>query len=274
MKVITFDVEHGSSHIIRTLNDQIVMIDAGSREDFSPAIYLKETWNITRVWFTLTHHDADHLTNINNVAEHLSVYALSAQTFTPDQLSQLYTGEFSTPLEVFLEYSKQFIFPIPPINDPSYNWGGVQFAVFYNNFSDFENPNTNDLSRVTFAHYLGWTFIFPGDLEKPGWRKLLERPEFKDWLQRVDIFIASHHGRESGFCEEVFNYAAPKLIIMSDKSQSETSCPEKYRPFTQGLNVVNAAGINMKRRILTTRSDGAILVDIDPQGRYRITTSK
>lgn len=273
MKSITFDVEHGSSHIIRTPNERIIMIDAGSKDDFSPALYLKNVWNINSVWFTLTHHDSDHLTDINNIAEFLHVYALHTPDLEVEHLHELYTGDFSTPLEVFLEFKKRFFVPIPPMSDPSYDWGGIQFATFSNNYSDFENPNINDLSIVTFARYMGWTFIFPGDLEAIGWKKLLEKPEFCEWLKRVDIFIASHHGRESGFCEEVFNYCSPKLVIMSDKSQSETSCPDDYRPFTQGLSVINAAGETNTRKVLTTRSDGAINVYIDPEGRYKISTS-
>ncbi len=273
MKSITFDVEHGSSHIIRTPNDQVIMIDAGSREDFSPALYLRNVWNISSVWFTLTHHDSDHLTDINNIAEFLNVYALHTPDLEVEHLRELYPGEFSTPLEVFLEFKKRFTIPIPPMSDPSYNWGGVQFATFSNNYSDFENPNINDLSIVTFAHYMGWTFIFPGDLERAGWKKLLERSEFREWLQRVDIFVASHHGRESGFYREIFNYCSPKLVIISDKSQSETSCPDDYRPFVQGLSVVNSAGESSTRKVLTTRSDGAIHIDISPEGRHYISIS-
>jgi|SRR5918992_1717226 competence protein ComEC len=274
MKVITFDVEHGSSHLIRTPNDQVIMIDAGNTENFSPAFYIRNAWKITNVrWFTVTHHDADHLRDIGNIAKYLAVQTLHTSDVTIEQLQVLYNNVFSPSLEEFLEYKKRFNIPAPPMSDPSYNWGGVQFATFQNNFTDFANPNINDLSIVTFAQYMGWIFIFPGDLEVPGWKKLLEKQEFIEWLKRVDIFIASHHGRESGFCDEVFKYCFPKLVIMSDKSLSVTSCPDKYYPFVRGLSVVNPAGERNMRYILTTRSDGAIVIYIDPQGRYQISTS-
>jgi competence protein ComEC len=274
MRVVIFDVEHGSSHIIRTPSDQYIMIDAGSTEDFSPALHLLNLWETKNVrWFTLTHHDADHLTDINNVAEYLQVTTIECPALDESQLSQLYPDEFSTPLEVFLEYKKNFIRPVPPMGDLSYDWGGVQFATFSNNFTDFEKPNINDLSIVTFAIYMGWTFIFPGDLEVAGWKKLMENPEFCEWLKRVDVFVASHHGRESGFCKEVFDYSSPKIVIMSDKSQSETSCPDKYRPFAQGLSVVNGASETKKRYVLTTANDGAIYIHIDTFGNYIIATT-
>jgi len=274
MRVITFDVEHGSSHIIRTPKDQVILFDAGSKEDFSPALYLKNVWGISSVrWFTLTHHDADHLTDISNIAEHLFVWALHTPDLGDEHLEQLYSEEFSTPLEVFMEYKKNFTIPVPPMHDPSYDWGGMQFATFANDFSDFENPNINNLSVVTFAKYMGWTFVFPGDLEKAGWQKLLEKPVFQEWLKSVDIFVASHHGRESGFCEEVFNICSPKLVIISDKSSSESSCADKYYSLAQGLYVNDPLGKSNMRYVLTTRRDGAILVDIDTEGRYSISTT-
>src|SRR5438874_1886149 len=136
MRIIIFDVEHGSSHIIRTPNDQIIMIDAGSTENFSPALYLRDVWKIVSVrWFTVTHHDADHLTDISNVAEFLSVRTLHAPKLEDIHLRQLYTGDFSTPLEVFMEYKRRFNIPAPDMSDPSYDWGGVQFATFGNEFT-------------------------------------------------------------------------------------------------------------------------------------------
>ncbi len=274
MKIITFDVEHGSSHLIRTPNDQVIMIDAGNTDTFSPALYIRNVWQITTVrWFTLTHHDADHLSDIGNIAKYLEVQTLETPKVDVAQLNVLYNNVLSPALEEFLEFKKRFGRPVPEMGDPSYDWGGIQFATFRNEYSDFENPNINDLSVVTFAHFMGWTVILPGDLEEPGWKKLLEKPEFRDWLKRVDIFIASHHGRESGFCEEVFNYCSPKLVIMSDKSEVETSCPDDYRPYVQGLLVTNAAGETRKRFVLTTRTDGAIFINIDPEGRGYISTS-
>src|SRR5690348_5736032 len=113
MNFVTFDVEHGSSHIIRTPSDQVIMIDAGSTEDFSPALHLVNNWGVSTIrWFTLTHHDSDHLTDISNIAQYLTVQTLDAPIVDVSQLSTLYE-EFSTPLEVFLEYKKNFNRTVP-----------------------------------------------------------------------------------------------------------------------------------------------------------------
>lgn len=272
LKVITYDVEHGSCHVLITPNNQIFMIDAGSTENFSPALHLKNNWGVTSLrWLTVTHHDADHLTDINSIVEHLPPGTITQPALTKDELSSLYAEEFSTPLDAFLTFVKEkYTMPALPISDLSYDWGGVQFATFSNKIADLKTPNINDLSVVTFASYQGWTFLFPGDLETQGWLKLLENESFREFLGKTDVLIASHHGRLSGFCEEMFKYCSPFLTIISDKSISDTSCTDKYYPKSKGLQVENPLGASEKRYVLTTRDDGAIYVDIDSEGKYKI----
>jgi beta-lactamase superfamily II metal-dependent hydrolase len=45
--------------------------------------------------------------------------------------------------------------------------------------------------------------MFTGDLEKAGLAELLKNPDFRQALQATNVYIASHHGRESGCSEEV-----------------------------------------------------------------------
>ena len=56
----------------------------------------------------------------------------------------------------------------------------------------------------------------PGDLERAGWMAHLRSPSFKNHLKTVQVFVASHHGRESGYCEEVFEDCRPQVIVFSD----------------------------------------------------------
>lgn len=226
-------------------------------------------------WLTVTHHDSDHLTDIANIAEHFRPMTLEQPIIELHHLTELYSNGFSTPLEVFLEFRKEYNKPVPHMGDPSYDWGGVQFATFKNEYRDLENPQINDMSVVTFAHYQGWIFAFPGDLERQGWLKLLEKEEFRYWLQRTSVLVASHHGRESGFCEEIFQHCSLNLVIISDKSVSDTSCTDEYRDkvLLPGLKVKNEVGQIETRRVLTTRNDGAIHMNVDSEGRCFISTT-
>jgi beta-lactamase superfamily II metal-dependent hydrolase len=97
---------------------------------------------------------------------------------------------------------------------------GVAFQCFNNKISEF--GDTNNLSVLTFIDMMGHRFAFGGDLETAGWKALLRDRNVQDALAGVSIFIASHHGRESGYCEDVFKYADKvQLVVISD-------CEKKY----------------------------------------------
>lgn len=265
MKFVTYDVEHGSSHVLwlPNTNQDVMMFDLGSKADFSPSKHLKDKWGVTNVrWLNITHHDGDHLTDIDYIR------LIKPKTMTRPKVDRLYLeNHYGKPLpqtlEKFLELDKDYCVTCDPIENPNYDWGGVQFARFHNDAIDFSNPN--DISLVTFAYYKGWTILLPGDIESPGWLKLLENESFRNWLSKVSIFVASHHGRESGFCSEVFKYCHPLVTIVSDKSTSETSVTEKYVAVTQGLKI---DGFDQPRKVLSTRSDGAIFFEISPTGSH------
>src|SRR5260370_7584244 len=130
MRVIIFDVEHGSNHLIRTPNDQVIMIDAGNTDTFSPALYIRNVWKITTVrWFTLTHHDADHLSDIGNIIKYLKVKILETPKVDVAQLNVLYNNVLSPALEPFLKFKNRFLRTVPDMAYPRYNWGGVPFAT-------------------------------------------------------------------------------------------------------------------------------------------------
>lgn len=183
------------------------------------------------------------------------------------QLTTFYPDGFSVCQEYFFNFETEYNQPALPISDPSYDWGGVQFATFACRYEDFENPTINNLSLVTFAKYMGWTFIFPGDIEEEGWHKLMENESFRNWLSGVSVFVASHHGREAGFCNDVFQLCQPLLTIVSDKNVTDTDFAGRYYQVSRGLNVVDDLGQITNRSVMTTRSDGAILVEIDEAGR-------
>lgn len=274
-KIITFDVEHGNCHVLVTPNNHYFMIDAGSTDNFSPIIHLKNNWGVSQLrWLIITHHDSDHLTDISNIDEYLPPMTLSSPDITVEKLSELYDDEFSTPCEVFLEMKKRYSTPALPLSHEGYDWGGVQFANFCNDINDLDKPNINDISTVTFVKYMAWTLIFPGDLEEQGWLKLMEKESFVEWLGKVDIFVASHHGRESGYCDKVFAVCKPKLTIVSDKELVDTSVSDKYYKVSKGITVRNPIEEGKTRYVLTTRTDGVISINITTEGRYKIKTSK
>lgn len=75
--------------------------------------------------------------------------------------------------------------------------------------------------------------------------------------------MAAHHGRESGYCDEVFEYCKPKLVIVSDEPikypTQQTS--ERYYRHASGYQVYSEARRRYEMRsVLTTRNDGRISI--------------
>lgn len=269
LDLIVFDVEHGNS-IILTLpnqNNDRFMFDAGSRADFSPALHLAKNYGDSIRWLTITHPDTDHITDINYVAKYLKITTLSSHEEITEEFLEEY-HEYNIPQTVkdYLNFKRNYYIQAPPMNDASYDWGGVKFAQFKHTTQDF--TDINNLSIITFVDYQGWVILLPGDLEKAGWLKHLENDAFRNLLSRTDVLIASHHGRDNGYCEDVFKYCTPHIIIISDKGITDTSCTEKYTAHARGLQV-NDIG---ERKVLTTRNDGAIRLSITDEGKYTLKT--
>jgi len=109
----------------------------------------------------------------------------------------------------------------------------------------------------------GLSFALGGDLERDGWAKLLERPQVRSLLGGVDVFVASHHGRENGYCPEVFDHCDPSLIVMSDGpvKHSTQEMASTYARHASG-SYFNSGGTSQWRKVVTTRKDGTIIWDL------------
>jgi hypothetical protein len=69
----------------------------------------------------------------------------------------------------------------------------------------------NDMSYVVRVWHAGRSILVPGDIEEPGWRRLLERGADL----RADVLVASHHGRRSGYFEAAVQAISPTFVVVS-----------------------------------------------------------
>lgn len=150
--------------------------------------------------------------------------------------------------------------------------GGVACSAFGNSYPDF--TDTNNLSFTVFIKYGGFKILFPGDMEKDGWQALLTKPAFVQELAGTDILVASHHGRENGFCEDIFDYFTPLAVVISDKSivHSTQEIVPDYRNVVAEIGVA-VANQQRRRHVLTTRRDGDIIFKVDDAGSFTINTT-
>jgi beta-lactamase superfamily II metal-dependent hydrolase len=104
--------------------------------------------------------------------------------------------------------------------------GEVEISFFWNSYPEF--LDFHNLSLVTFVSYKNISIIFPGNLKTEGWHTLLRNSRFRDRLARVNLFVASKHGRTDGYCSDVFNYCTPELIIISNRDRLATTVVSQY----------------------------------------------
>ncbi len=132
--------------------------------------------------------------------------------------------------------------------------------------------DVNDLSLVSFITEDGFTVCFPGDLTARGWKLFLDNRAFQYLLRETNLFIASHHGRPTGYYAPVFDYLSPKLVVLSDKEQAKGKTVTQRAPYRG-----HAKGVKMPdgsfRRVLTTRGDGRIRVVVK-DNKWEVSTSR
>jgi hypothetical protein len=142
--------------------------------------------------------------------------------------------------------------------------GNVEIVGRSNRYPSFRD--SNNLSLVAFIHYHDLSICLPGDLESAGWEALLKSQAFCQDLQRVKIFVPSHHGRENGYCPAVFDHCKPDVIIVSDAGIQYDTQKDLYS--THSTGILTYAGET--RYVLTTRCDGNIRIEKNGAAPYRI----
>ena len=255
MKFTIHDVGHGFCAHLQHDNGNVMLWDAGHKTnpENRPSQFLPAA-NISVVHrMFVTNYDEDHISDLPSLTEAVRIRVLYRnRSITPAQVEAIkkkggpITPAMSTLLSMLRTYTESVT------NPPSFP--GIEFETFCCTYpKDFQD--TNNLSLVTFLETPGCNVIIPGDIEKPGWEKLLQNQRFRNRLSRTEVFIASHHGRTNGYCGEVFDYCSPHVVVFSDgpKKHATQEEADTYASHASGVT------FNGRRRyVLTTRKDGSI----------------
>jgi len=267
VKFVVWDVQHGSATYISTPGGQHIVVDLGtgsygaSNLEFSPLLHMKEKWGIKQLdSVIITHPHRDHLDDIFNFD------SLSPRVLTrPKHLAErdIRAGNRHSDQEIvnkYLEIDRRYSRPLDPTKNPFLpeNNGGVKIQTFVS--SSCGTSNLNNHSIVTVISYARSKMMIPGDNEPASWNELLEKPDFLSAITGTDILVAPHHGRDSGFSSELFKYISPYLIIISDGRFGDTSATDRYSQKAKGWTVHKRNGGREKRKCVTTRNDGVIVV--------------
>ena len=273
MEIRIFNVEHGFCAYVIADNRNVKLIDFGhnSETGFRPSRYLPATGCTGIEELIVSNYDEDHLSdlpNLRRLQRDLPIEVVTKNaSITADQLRNLKrrTGPIQPGMEALLDMIRNYTTDLADMPNPP-QFPGIEERLFWNSYPAFED--TNNLSLVTFLHCRGIHIVFPGDLERSGWLALLEDQSFREHLSRVNLFVASHHGRQSGYCSEVFDYCQPDVIIISDESIRYDTQQVDYTRHATGVPFEGGS----TRYVFTTRNDGMIRIT-EPEGySYWVTT--
>jgi beta-lactamase superfamily II metal-dependent hydrolase len=276
MKIEIHDVDHGGCVLITGPTGDRLMLDCGQ--------------SLTRPWFPsitysgqsistlmLLNLDEDHVEDLAGVWGTCRIGALASNpTVTASALAAMKDQGMrrgvQTAHDIFAAVGAGFL------GNWAHDLGGVRWHAFWNRYL-WDFTDTNNLSLAVFVSFGNFTILFGGDLETAGWKRLLAMPDFRRRLHEVNVFVASHHGRENGQCEELFQLCRPELIIFSDGPKEydtqETVAWYSYRAigipdYTQARNYFAPP----RRKVMTTRSDGTIQINVDTSGRFTVYREK
>lgn len=264
LRLLVHDVGHGHSVHAFTPNGQTIVIDLGNSDDMSPLTWLRKDHQRIDC-LIITHPHGDHIEEILDVDD-LGFYVHQLwrpNWLTEDEVRNANQNKFSEKLDRYFDMSeRRYTLPILPeerVGNPSVS-SGVSMMQFAS--SSCGRSNINNHSGVVVFEYLGVKVLISGDNEPASWKELLTQKEFVEAIEGTDVFMASHHGRESGYCAELFDVITPRLCLISDGRVQETDATSKYSSHATGWTVHSKSVGSKKRYCLTTRSDGYIDIRI------------
>jgi beta-lactamase superfamily II metal-dependent hydrolase len=269
LELVFWDVQHGSATYVKTPNGKHMVQDLGtgsyesSDKEFSPLLHLKNKYRVAQLdHVTITHPHKDHIYDIVNFDALSPRVLLRPKHLQKEEILKNVKQEDMYLFNKYFEIDNKYSSPVSPEADPTIpeNNGGLKVQYFVP--SACSTSNINNHSIVTVFSYAESKVVLSGDNEPPSWKELLEKEEFKEAVRNADILLAPHHGRDSGFCPELFECFRPWLTIISDGQFCDTSATDRYGKFSRGWTVHHKDGQEEKRYCVTTRNDGVITVKL------------
>jgi beta-lactamase superfamily II metal-dependent hydrolase len=269
MLLDVFNVDHGACALITTSNGRRLLIDCGhhAEERWYPGAALSAMGVKVLDRLVITNFDEDHCSGVADLFEKTEVRALVTNNTVSPQIVREMKGETDMGHGIrCLVESMEKVFTGGPVSaSDQADFGDTSFSFYRNPYNPvFGFTDTNNLSLATFVLCGPHKIIFPGDLEKPGWKALLQNPTFVRELQDVTLFVASHHGRLNGYCPEVMALCPNiQAVIFSDEGiiyeTQETA--NLYRKHATGIWFDG-----QQRRVLTTRTDKSMRFHLNQMG--------
>ncbi|KRQ86143.1 Hydroxyacylglutathione hydrolase [Caloramator mitchellensis] len=237
----TIDVGQGDGLLIRTPNENFVLIDAGSEKEEGKFIDFLDKNDIFKIDYVIaTHPHEDHIGNIDYVINNYDV----KKVYMPKVTANTKT------FEKLMEAIKSKNLKITTAKaGQSFEVDGVRFDFLAPNKDRYED--LNNYSAVLKVTYNNNTMLLMGDAEK-----LSEGEIIKKYDVKADIIKIGHHGSVSSTGKSFIKKVSPKYAVISCGRDNDYGHPHK-----ETLEILNSLGIN----ILRTDESGTIIFAMDGQ---------
>lgn len=266
MKIIFYDVEHGSCTHIITPNNKHILIDVGSKTDKSIVDYICAKYfygqNGRIDELIITHPHEDHIYDLPNLYNRLRPKILhrapAAFDIEPASRTQLHINIADKANDMNATYnspvSKEDNIEIPE------NVGGVKINIIPSVAKLQDKNDLNTFSSLIIVEYGDFKFVLTGDNPKNQLQYMVDTDykNIKTLIANATVLLAPHHGRTGEFCKDFFDCVNPILTVISDKSIEHTTQEESS-------SICKGRGANLDGRdryVLTTRNDGDVAFNV------------
>lgn len=277
MKIIFYDVEHGSCCHIITPTNKHILVDVGSKTDSSIVEHIKRKYfygtngNVDAL--IITHPHEDHIYDLPNLCRFLPPKVLQRPKEAYDIEPSLNTPLHREIAECANRINKTYNLPVNPSESP-FNPivnGGVEFETISPKAEWTNKQDPNTFSGIIIVKAFGYKFVLTGDNPATILNKMMSEnyKQIKSHISNATVLLAPHHGRTGEYCKEFFDCVNPYLTVVSDKSiehETQNETAKLYKGRGRFLN-------GQERFVLTTRNDGTISFDITENG-YTVTIGK
>ncbi len=221
-----FAVDKGNMTLIQFPNGTSMLVDCRRSETRpSPLEYLRQKGLNSLDLLVITHPHRDHLSGIQEVCEALKPKYLwhNGRYFEPDPVyddwvyyERLRNGKLS------------YCEPVKVRSGQTATIGNAKLVVSGPSTPNLEGtPEDENNNGIILTVMAGNSkVVLTGDTQGEQWEVVDLRP-----LSKPSIFLASHHGRENGFCDEVMEALQAQHIVISDGEPAETDATGEYERF-------------------------------------------
>lgn len=266
--VVFWDVQHGHSTYIKTPNNRHIVVDLGTGDlskrdkEFSPLLHLRRSYKVKQLdYVIITHPHLDHIDDILNFDLFKPKVFNRPKNISNEDIMLDVREKDKPKFEKYCEINNRYkgLVQDDSFENPSNpdNWGGLKIQSFEPKSCNKNGYNNHSIILV--LEYAQTKIIIPGDNEKCSFEELMKSSKFKNAVKGADILLAPHHGRESGYFLDFVTLVNPNITVVSDGKYCDTSANKRYSSKSNGWLVHRKNKASIRRKCLTTNSDGEIL---------------